>query len=126
MTECNGLPLRFSTLGRQKVHADFNGGRLTSDAEAAVLSEIDRRIGLIDAMAVCIPEPRQAARITHDLRTLLAQRIFAIAMGHEYLNDHDGLRNDPLLQLVTERGINETQPLGSASTLWRFEKGGGF
>ena len=52
---------------------------------------------------------------------MLAQRIFAIAMGYEDLNDHDSLRDDPLLQIVTERGMNEQQPLASASTLCRFE-----
>jgi hypothetical protein len=121
MTQCNGLPLEFSSIGRQKIRADFNGGKLTSDAGATLLREVDKRIGLIGAIAACISDPRTPAKITHDLRTLLAQRIFAIAMGYEDLNDHDSLRDDPLLQLVTERGINETQPLASASTLCRFE-----
>jgi len=101
--------------------ADSNGGKLTSDAGTVLLREVDKRVGLIDAIAACIPDPRQPAKITHDLRTLLAQRIFAIAMGYEDLNDHDSLRTDPLLQLLIERGINETQALGSASTLCRFE-----
>ena len=34
----------------------------------------------------------------HALRTLLAQRITGIALGHEDLNDHDDLRHDPLLR----------------------------
>lgn len=135
MTECNGLPLAFSTLRRKKILADFNGGHLTSDAGAALLREVDKRIGLIDAITDCIGDPRDPAKITHDLRTLVAQRIFAIAMGYEDLNDHDSppwgpgdLRDDPLLQIVTERGMslapqggNEQQPLASASTLCRFE-----
>ena len=121
MTECNGLPLVFSSIRRQKIHADFNGGKLTSDVGAALLREVDKRIGLIDAITVCIPDPRQPAKITHDLRTLLAQRLFGIAMGYEDLNDHDSLRNDPLMQLVTERGIDDEQPLASASTLCRLE-----
>ena len=87
MTQCNGLPLEFSSIGRQKIRADFNGGKLTSDAGATLLREVDKRIGLIDAIAACISDPRKPAKITHDLRTLLAQRIFAIAMGYEDLND---------------------------------------
>ena len=121
MTDCNSQPLLFSSLGRKNIQANFNGGHLTSDAGAALLREVDKRIGLIDAIVNCIGDPRQPAKITHDLRTMLAQRIFAIAMGYEDLNDHDSLRNDPLLQLVTERGMNERQPLASASTLCRFE-----
>jgi len=121
MTECNGLHLEFSSLGGKKIQADFHGGQLTSDAGAALLREVDRRIGLIDAVTNCITDPRDPAKITHDLRTLLAQRIFGIAMGYEDLNDHDSLRDDPLLQIVTERGMNPQQPLASASTLCRFE-----
>ena len=76
---------------------------------------------MVDAIPACIPDLRDPGKITHDLRTLLAQRIFTIAMGYEDLNDHDSLRDDPLLQLVSERGIDEARPLGSASTLCRLE-----
>ncbi len=121
MTECNGLPLEFSSIRRQKIRADFNGGTLTSDAGPALLREVDKRIGLIGTVAACIRDPRQPAKITHDLRTLLAKRIFALAMGYKDLNDHDSLRDDPLLQLVSERGVDRQRPLTSASTLCRFE-----
>ena len=121
MTECNGLPLTFSRLGRRKIQADFNGGQLTSDAGAALLREVDGRVGLIDAMAACIEDPRDPASITHDLRTMLAQRVLAIAMGYEDGNDHHDLRRDPLLQLLPERGIDPERPLASPSTLCRLE-----
>ena len=45
----------------------------------------------------------------------------AIAMGYEDGNDHHDLRRDPLLQLLTERGLDPTQPLASPSTLCRLE-----
>jgi len=106
---------------RQKVQADFNGGHLASDAGLLLLRQVDRRIGLIDALANTITDPRDPAKITHDLRTLLAQRIFAIAAGYEDGNDHDALRRDPLMQLITDRGIDEDQPLGSPATLCRLE-----
>ena len=121
MTECNGLPLTFSRLGPRKIRGDFDGGWLTSDAGAALLREVDRRVGLIDAMAACIQDARDPAKIIHDLRTMLAQRVFAIAMGYEDGNDHHDLRRDPLLQLLTERGVDPEQPLASPSTLCRLE-----
>ena len=114
MTECNGLPLVFSSLGRKKIQVDFTGGRLASDAEAALLRKVDRRIGLIEALADCIGDPRQPAKITHNLLTMLAQRILAMAMDYENINDHDSLGIDPLLQIITERGVDEKQPLASA------------
>lgn len=121
MTECNGSPLTFSSLGRKKICADFTGGHLTSDAGALLLRQVDKHIGLIDALAACLSDPRDPAKTVHDVRTLLAQRVFAIAMGYEDLNDHDHLRDDPLLQLLSERPVDAEQPLASASTLCRWE-----
>ena len=39
----------------------------------------------------------------YSLRTLVAQRITAIALGYEDLIDHDDLRHDPLLVLLADR-----------------------
>jgi hypothetical protein len=53
---------------------------------------------------------------------MLAQRIFAIALGYEDLNDHQSLRDDPLLQIITERGVTkDALPLASPPTLCRLE-----
>lgn len=121
MTECNRQPLLFSSLGPQKVVADFDGGRLTSDAGGLLLREVDRRIGLTSALAACIADRRDPARITHELHTLLAQRIFAIALGYEDLNDHQTLRDDPLLAVLTGQRPDSESALGSPATLCRLE-----
>ncbi len=42
---------------------------------------------------------------------MLAQRIFGIALGYEDLNDHQDLREDPLFQIVSDRGIKDDLPL---------------
>jgi len=125
MTECNASPITFSSLGRRKVQADFRGGRLTSDAGGLLLREVDRRIGLVDAMASCIPDRRDPAKVRHEVRTMLAQRVFALAMGYEDGNDHQDLRNDPLLQLVVEGDVDPGRPLASPPTLCRLENGVG-
>jgi hypothetical protein len=112
----------FSSLGSKKICADFNGGSLTSDAGALLLREMDKRLGLIDAIHRCVPDPRNPFFIAHPQRTMLAQRIFGIALGYEDLNDHQSLRDDPLLQIVTERGVSkENLPLASPPTLCRLE-----
>ena len=121
MTDCIRKPLAFSSLGRRNIQADFNGGAITSDAGALLLREVDQRIGLIDAVTECVNDPRDPDLITHDLRTLLAQRIFAIAMGYEDGNDHADLRHDRLLQLLTDRGIDPVLALASPATLCRME-----
>jgi hypothetical protein len=121
MTECNRGTLTFSSLGRQKIVADFEGGRLTSDAGALLLRELDRRFGLTEALAACITDRRDPAKVTHDLTTLLAQRIYGIALGYEDLNDHHTLREDPLFAVLAEQRPDMTTPLASPSTLSRWE-----
>jgi hypothetical protein len=121
MTECNRSLIQFSSLARRSVEARFDGGSLTSDAGALLLREADRRLGLTAALNQIIPDPRNPFLITHQQLTMLRQRIYAIALGNEDLNDHKGLREDPLMQLVTERGIKPDLPLASAPTLCRLE-----
>jgi hypothetical protein len=121
MTECNTAPLSFSSLDRRRVEADFSAGSLTTDAGALLLREVDRRLGLLDALDRAIPDPRNVELITHPQRALLAQRIFGIALGYEDLNDHSTLRDDPLWQLLAEYQPGPERPLASAPTLCRLE-----
>ena len=121
MTECNRTSLSFSSLGRQKIIGDFDGGRLTSDAGGLLLRQVDRQLGLTTGLANGIADPRDPAKITHDLRTLLSQRVFGIALGYEDLNDHATLRDDPLFAILAEQRVDPDAPLGSPSTLCRFE-----
>jgi hypothetical protein len=87
--------------------------------------EVDRRIGLIDQLSAAIRDPRDPDRTEHDQRTLVAQRLLAIAAGYEDLNDDAALRTDTLLQALTDRrlkaGQKEGDPLASPPTLCRLE-----
>ena len=127
MTDCNRQPVLFSSLGRQEVRADFAGGTLTSDGGGLLLREVDRRLGLVDALAGCLTDPRDPAKIVHEQRTMLAQRILGIALGYEDLNDHDELRRDPLFSVLAEQTprVGEQgalrDPLASSPTLCRLE-----
>lgn len=121
MTDCNTKPITFSSLKRRQVLADFNGGSITSDAGALLLREADRRLGLTGDLDKVIPDPRNPFSIVHQQRTLLRQRIYALAMGYEDVNDQQALRVDPLMQLVTDRGVREDRPLASPPTICRLE-----
>ena len=121
MTKCNTKRIDFTPQRRRQVVADFLGGRLTTDAGALLLREVDRQIGLIDAIDDCIPDPRDPRYILHDQRAMLAQRIVSIALGHEDLNDQQTLRVDPALQIVAGGRPEEDEPLASPSTLCRLE-----
>ena len=80
-----------------------------------------RRTGLFDAINEAIPDPRNPVFIVHDQRSMIAQRIVAIALGYEDLNDHQTLRADPALQLAAGRVPDEELTLASPPTLCRLE-----
>lgn len=96
-TECFTEPLLFQDLGARKVIADFSGGRLSSDGGALLLRQVDAGLGLSRALALCFVDRRRQDLIEHSVAELLAQRLHALALGYEDLNDHADLRRDPLL-----------------------------
>jgi hypothetical protein len=95
-TECIAGQLGFEGFDGRRVVAAFDGGAVTSDAGAVLLREADRAIGLIERVAACFPDHRDADQVIHALPTLIGQRIVAIALGYEDVNDHDTLRRDPV------------------------------
>src|SRR5215471_3901825 len=98
MTDCNRQTLSFSSLGPKALAADFEGGRLTSDAGALLLREVGEQTGLFRALDQAIPDPRDPALIVHAQQAPLAQRISGLALGYGDLNQHQALRTDPALQ----------------------------
>ncbi len=117
MAECYQRTCQFPRVNRRIVEANFEGGDITSDGGVLLLREADRSVGLSEAIAQALTDSRRAASCNHDLKSLLRQRLYAIALGYEDLNDHDGLRQDVALQTAVERD----QVLASSATLCRFE-----
>jgi hypothetical protein len=116
--------MRFARLDRRDLVADFGGGAITSDAGALLLGATDKAINLVDRFAACFTDGRMAGRVVHDVRTLVGQRVFGIALGYEDLNDHDDLRRDPVLGPVLgrlEARRSRCAPLAGKSTLNRLE-----
>ena len=113
--------LDFGSLLGKEIWADFDGGRITSDGGALLLGEIDKRYGICDTAAQCIDDRRDAGRITHELRTLVKQRVLSIALGYEDNNDANTLREDPALKSVTGRLPETGGDLASQPTLSRLE-----
>lgn len=123
MTSCHKQTLQFSKLGSKQILANFEGGRITSDTGVLLLREIENRTGLIRALSNAIPDPRDPSKIEHDQYTMLAQRIFGIALGYEDLNDHDSMRFDPALCAAVGQSASDHPDnfLASSPTLSRFE-----
>jgi hypothetical protein len=106
------------------VEAGFTAGQVSSDGGSLLLREVERRIGLIDRLAACFVDRRKQDRVEHPLSEMLAQRIFGLALGYEDLNDHEQLRHDPLMAVLSgKRALDE--PLAGKSTLNRLELPGG-
>ena len=117
MTKCYQRSFEFPRVNRRIVEARFDGGDITFDGGVLLLRQADRLTGLSDSIARALSDPRRQASCDHDVPGLVRQRLYAIALGYEDLNDHDGLRQDVALQTAVERD----QWLASASTLCRFE-----
>lgn len=113
-------PITFPALGPLPLDVDFLGGRLTSDGGLAWLADADMALGLTATLAAEIPDWR-TRRGRHDLRTLLAQRVYQIACGYADQNDADQLRTDPLLKQVCGRLPVTGADLASQPTLSRLE-----
>lgn len=116
--------LEFEGFDGHKVVAGFDGGAITSDAGALLLRHTDKAIGLFDRVASCFVDQRTPDLTVHSVRTLVGQRIAAIALGYEDVDDHDTLRHDPVLALLSESLRPKRQDcavLAGKSTLNRLE-----
>ena len=120
MTECNQTLLSFEAHFSRRVVAQFSGERLTTEGGSLLLRQADRKMDLLRRVATCFTDYRDPDRIDHRLEEMLAQRIYGLALGYEDLNDHEQLRQDPLLGVLAgKRDLGE--PLAGKSTLNRLE-----
>jgi hypothetical protein len=121
MDDDTGLLFDLPSVGRKKVSAAFDGGRITSDGGVALLALADRRIGIVERIAGLIADPRDPALVTHSVASILRARVLAIACGYEDGNDLDTLRRDPAFKLACGRLPDSGGELCSQPTVSRWE-----
>src|SRR6266571_7537715 len=121
-TQC----LLFPGIFRKPVVAEFDQREGSSDGGALLLKAADRRYGLVDGLASCLRDERQAGKVDHSLRELVAQRVFSIACGYPDANDSARLSEDPIHKLLLDRDPIEGRALASQPTLSRFENAAGW
>ena len=107
-TECNSSYLDFPMVGSRRIVADFDGGDISSDGGALLLRKTEELTGVVRQFAACFTDHRSPHLIEHTAEELIAQRVYALALGYEDLNDHDDLRRDPLLAAV----VGKSDPVG--------------
>jgi hypothetical protein len=122
-TECNATLFEFAPVeGRQVVVAAFDGGTITSDADASLLGETDRAIQLTDRFASCLIDTPMAELVSTPrwfwngwLASRQAMKTSTIAMNS---------RHDPVLAVLAGKLAakrTDCAPLAGKSTLHRLE-----
>ena len=123
-TECMSDLFGFASVERRRVEAAFDGGSISSDAGGLLLGATDRAIRLVDRFAACFRDGRRADLVEHEVRTLVGQRVFGLALGYEDLVDHDWLRHDPVMAVLVGKLAarrRDCAPAAGKSTLNRLE-----
>ena len=123
-TECSAECFDFGMVEGRAVEAAFDAGLVTSEEGGLLLGATDRAIGMMDRFAACFHDERRQDLIEHEVTTLVGQRVFAIALGYEDLNDHDALRHDPLMAVLAGKLAarrEDCAPVAGKSTLNRLE-----
>ena len=107
MTNCTSLNVEFPACRKRRVTADFCGGHITSNGGVVLLRQADRLLGLTASVARGLHDGRQRGKVEHDCIALLRQRVYALALGYEDVNDHAALRHDLAL---SDGGPGATAP----------------
>jgi DDE family transposase len=120
-TQC----LLFPGIFRKPIVAQFDRREGSSDGGALLLKAADRHYDLVAGLSSCLRDDRQAGKVDHSLRELVAQRVFSIACGYPDANDSARLSVDPIHKLLLDRDPIQGRDLASQPTLSRFENGVG-
>ena len=121
MSEHTDAQFDFPAICRKKVTAAFDGGRLTSDAGALLLGQIERQLGLAERLAKCIEDPRDPSAVRHSIAEMIRFRALLIAAGYADANDCDALRADPAFKMAVGRLPESGAELCSQPTMSRLE-----
>ena len=73
MTECNEKQLEFHALGERAVIGKFDGGAISSDGGALLLSEVEAKAHIVDRLAGLFVDHRKPDLIEHSVRALIAR-----------------------------------------------------
>src|ERR1700712_2624616 len=103
MSNDTTVPLGFPSVGRKKLVAAFDGGRITTDGGVLLLGMVERQLGIAAKLAELIADPRNPALVTHSVDDILRARILAIACGYEDADNLDHLRTDRAFKLACNR-----------------------
>ena len=102
-TQCIPNQFNFGSIKGRKVIANFDGGRITSDAGIVLIAELDKKLKITARFAQCFRDYRDPSYVDYPVHQLLTQRVYGIVLGYEDVNDHDQLRYDPALAIALSK-----------------------
>jgi len=111
----------FRGLTKKALVARFDQEQASSDGGAVLLKACDERLGLSAAIAQCLRDDRQQAKVAHSYEEIFQQRMFGIACGYADGNDAARIADDPVFKLLAGRDPVTGLALASQPTLSRFE-----
>jgi len=74
--------------------------RITSDAGAILLREVDHRLGLTGDLAATLIDPRDPEASRYTQAELLRQHLYALALGYAHQDDADTLAHDVAMKMA--------------------------
>src|SRR5260221_12779052 len=122
MTQCTQSTFEFTAHFSRRVVARFDGGAIPTDGGGLLLRETDQRLNLLPRLAECFLDGRSPLLVQHSVEQLVSQRVYGLALGYEDLNDHEQLRQDPLLRVLAGKCDGEESPLAGKRTRKRVER----
>jgi len=84
-----------------------------SDGGAILLKAAERRVGLTEAMADCLPDEREPGKVRHEMAELVQQRVCALACDYPDGNDAARLKKDPIHKMLVGQDPVEGEDLAS-------------
>jgi hypothetical protein len=121
MTQCNQSLFEFAAHFSRQAVVRFDGGTHYHRRRWLLLREADRQQNLLPRLARCFVDRRNPLPTEHSVQEMVSQRVYALAVGYEDLNDPEQLRQDPVLRLLAGKAEVDDQPLAGKSTLNRLE-----
>ena len=120
----NSQQLNFGRIKGKEIIANFEGGRITSDAGIVLIAELDKKLKITERFTDCFQDYRNLSYIDYSVYQLVTQRIYGLVLGYEDVKDHDKLRHDPALTIALKKldFIESNQgSLAGKSTINRLE-----
>src|ERR1022692_3187570 len=102
------------------IHFQTCDARFSGDGGLLVFGHLDEHLGLTQAFASVLNDPRDPQLIDHTTLEMVRLRVYGILADYEDQNDTDTLGTDPIFKILLNRPLDGLN-LPSQPTLSRFE-----